>query len=324
MDIGMRIPGIGDGIATRIAKQPTPYGLTWAARALSAPGGYTYQTFRNNLCELFRGTFSGPDAAPALAVLRERLNDFSAEKDREQHEHEKNDIDEQKWIDMSSIRYAIADVLSETDDHITKACIAEQLPHEWSRPIVEKMIAVLGDEAKTIYIDSLLGLLKSHTFRIRSMVAEMLSGTDNVHAQCAMVDALMDSCRVRIEECAASMWDTGTRTIQDICTALLGTELSDEAKNKLREGLLDPSSAYFSVEILEAGKVIVPAQAALDIISRDPDQFIEMVRMSAEIDAKAIVEKEARAEGIQQVDWNDERWEKRWEYLVREIEKTWT
>lgn len=323
INAGLSIPGIGRVVAYSL-RTNSSFNLQKLSELIVHPNTDSwYQGLRNDLCERLRGKLHGEVALPALAVLQEAYNTFSAR--REQELREKKEEMKNRWgvwVSMVEIRYAIADVLKDTDHKPLLEALASDLRYEWNEPTVRRVLDAMGERAKTEYLDDLLPFLSARYFGICEHVAKVLTGTENTRAQCAMVHALKDACRFRMEECTAGLWEAGaTRTIKTLCESLMGTRLSEEARQALREGLLDEYVAFFCQRILEVGYTEDSGKEVHRAVLYDPDSCMKMHKIMAEKEAAEIVRKEAHAAGVEEIDWNAGPWAERWDALVRKILK---
>ncbi len=321
IEFGLRVPGLRYKLSSCL-DLGTGYGLEKAAERIVHPDtGYDYQNLRNTLCDRARGSFRGRYAIAGLGVLAKGYEKHSARKEQELREADKKTKAEGNHIGIVEIRYAIADVLKSTDHLDIMKIIASDLPYEWNSAVVDRAFDAFGEHAKEELIDDIIPVLKGRSFDIRSKVARSLSGTRNVEAQCAMVDALQDACRMRFEECSAGAWDAGTEMISGICEGLLGTEIGSKAKDLLRDQFLNPRVVHFSQAILAKAPAVSPDREAKILANRDPDHRIKEVRMMAEMMAKDQIVEEARRVGVTTIDWHGPTLQK-YEKLTREIERS--
>ena len=305
LQMGIRTPWVKCVLAKMLARSDSGYGLQMAAERIALSDTDTWhQDFRNLLCELFRWKFRGARAVPALRVLREGYAEHSAA--RERSIREKQELPTNTWgifVSMSGIRYAIADVLKDTDDLPTLSILAQDLCHEWNSPTAGKVLDAMGKHVQTHFQNDILPSLTSHNFDIRSLASNALSRTPDARVQCAMVHALQESCMLRMERVTAGLWDAATAMIRSQCIALLRTDLQPEAREQLREGYMDPSAAYFCDRILKFGCIDDPAVVVDQIMASDPDRNRKMMRMMAEAMAADEVRAMAKQNGLAIVDW---------------------
>lgn len=322
INTSLSIPGIRKVVASLLPVDSS-FNMQKLSELIVHPNtDFEYQKLRNRLCKRLRGKLRGEVALPALEVLSKAYETFSAR--REQELREKKEEMKNRWgvwLSMVTIRCAVADVLKGTDHKPILSVLAKDLRYEWNEPTAKRVFDAMGERAKTDYLDDALPCLSVGRFGIRECVAEALTGTENTKAQCAMVHALQDSSRFRIEECTAGLWGAATRTIQVLCESLMGTRLSEEARQALREGIFDEYAAFFCSEVLSTGYTKAAKEEAERVVAREPDRFMKMQKMMAEMTAAEIVRKEARAAGVEEIDWNAGPWAERWEELLRKMLK---
>lgn len=302
---GIRTMGVKGALARSLCRGNSAYGLQVASeRIVLSDTDSTYQDFRNVLCDLFRGKFRGVHALPALEILQQGYEDHSAQK--ELAKRQQNEIPTNAWgvyVSMAGIRYAVADVLQNTDHLPTLKAVAADLQYEWNVPTTQKLLEAMGEHARTHFLDELIPALLSPKFDIRSLACSALAKTTDARAQCAMVDALQDTCVLRMERVSASLWDAATEVIRAMCIAVMRTDLLPEARERLREGYMDPSSVHFCDQVRKMGCIEDPENVVDQIMRKDPDRDRKMMRAMAEAMAADEVRKIAKQNGLAMIDW---------------------